>query len=263
MSDFDDLVDYIDQPGIDGDATRDIAKMRPGISRLEALQVQLAVKRRQAKAGDRIIGHQASFTSAGIRKMFPDAPRPMIGTLMASLVRGDGDEVALDCEEAFIESEMAMVLKHDIEGPNVTPIEVLAAVEGFFPAIEVAPLRPRVREGHYSYEHMIATQKAKGGFVIFGSRITAAHGFDPRLEGCLVSIDGTARSGATGFEAMGNPLTVVAAVAAGLHEMGEKLYAGQILMTGSLAPPQVITRANRIAELEIQTLGRVSVRIAE
>jgi 2-keto-4-pentenoate hydratase len=256
-----DVISHVDHPGIDGDPARDIIKLRPDITQEEALAVQLAVKRRRAERGDRIIGHQASFTSAGMRTVFPDAPRPMVGTLLSSIVRPSGEEVELDCDVAFIESEMALLLGRDLQGPDLSPVEVLAAIDGFLPAIEVAPLRPGVLEKLYSWPHLIAVQKADGGYVVFGNRITPAKGIDPRLEACLVSVDGKERAAAAGYEAMGNPLTVVAAMAAKLHAIGEQLYAGQLIMTGSLAPPQRVSAADRCAIVEFATLGSVSVRL--
>lgn len=254
------LVDHIDQPGIDGDPARDITRVLPDITQEEALQVQIAVKRRRVASGDRIIGHQASFTSAGVLKLFPSAPRAMVGTLLASIIRADGDQVTLDTDEVFIESELGLILKRDLEGPQLTATQVLSAVDAFLPAIEVAPLRPGVREGQYSWAHMIAVQKAFGGYIVLGNRLTAPHGLDPRLEGCLVSIDSVPRAGAIGFEAMGNPLNVVAAMARRLSAIGEKLHAGEVLITGTLAPPQVVTAANRVARVDFQTLGSVCVQ---
>lgn len=260
MVSFEQLVDHIDQPGIDADPTLDIARLKPDITWDEALAVQLAVKRRRVAAGDRIAGHQASFTSAGILKMFPDAPRPMVGTLLASLMRSDGDQVHLDADKVFIEVEIGLLLKRDLEGPYVTSADVLGATEGFMPVIEVAPLRPGVLERAYSYAHLIAVQKAPGGFVVTGSRITSPKSFDPRLEGCLVSLNGEPRVGATGFEAMGSPLNVVVAMVRRLHAVGEKLHAGQIVITGSLPAPQVAVPGDQAARAEFQTLGSVSVR---
>lgn len=257
---FEQLVDHIDQPGIDADPALDIIRLKPDITWDEALAVQLAVKRRRAAAGDRIVGHQASFTSAGVLKAFPDAPRPMVGTLLASLMRNDYDQVHLDADKVFIEVEIGLILERDLEGPCLTTAEVSAAIEGFIPAIEVAPLRPGVLERAYSYPHMIAVQKAVGGFVVLGSRITSPQSFDPRLEGCLASLNGEPRVGATGFEAMGNPLNVVVAMARRLHAVGEKLHAGQILITGSLPAPLVAVPGDQAARAEFQTLGSVSVR---
>jgi 2-keto-4-pentenoate hydratase len=254
------LAAHIDQPGIDSDPERDIVKLKPDISQDEALAVQLAVKRRRVAEGDRIAGHQASFTSAAIQRLFPDAPIPMVGTLLGSQLRDSGAVVPLDAEEVFIESELGVVLKRDLAGPDLCAAEIFAAIEGFLPAIEVAPLRPGVREQAYSWPHMIAVQKASGGYVVLGSRITAPTGFDPRLEGCVIEIDGEARAGATGFEAMGNPLAVVAAIARKLHAIGEHLHAGQLVITGSLPPPQVVRAGNARADLHFATLGSVALR---
>ncbi|WP_066561066.1 2-keto-4-pentenoate hydratase [Croceicoccus bisphenolivorans] len=257
----DHLIDHMDTPGIDSDPERDITKLKPDMTQDEALALQLAVKRRRVARGDRIIGHQASFTSAGIRKMFPDSPRPMVGTLLHSIMRPDGEEVQLDCDDVFIESEMALVLGRDLEGDQLTPTGILAAIDGFLPAIEVAPLRPGVMEGKYSWAHNIAVQKADGGYVIFGSKITPARSIDPRTEACLVSIDGEPRAAAAGFEAMGSPIFVVGEMVKKLHAIGEKLHAGQVIMTGSLPPPQRVSGANKCATVEFGTLGAVTVRL--
>ncbi|MFS8036669.1 2-keto-4-pentenoate hydratase [Xanthobacter sp. AM11] len=257
---FDDLIAHLDQPGIDSDPARDIIHCKPDLSLDEALALQLAVKRRRVAAGDRIVGHQASFTSKGAQALFPSAPVPMVGTLLASLIRDNGAAVTLGSDEYFIETEIAVLLNRDLEGPDLSQAEVLAGVGGFLPAIEVAPLRSGVREGRYSWPHMVAVQKAEGGYVVLGSRLTSPHTLDISLEGCQVSIDGETRAGATGFEALGNPLAVVAGVARRLHAIGEKLHAGQIIITGSLPPPQVITRSMRVATAHFATLGTVTVR---
>ena len=261
MVTFDDLVDHISRPRVAFDPALDIVKLKPDITQQEALAVQLAVKRRRVAEGDSICGHQASFTSAGVRKLFPGSPRPMVGTVLASQLRADGDEVPLDGTEMFIESEMGLILGRDLEGPDLPPMQVLAAIDGFLPAIEVVQVAPGIREGAYSYPHLIAVQKDSAGFFVLGSRITSPRSFDPRLEGCLVSIDGAAKAAATGFEAMGSPLIVVAAIAKGLHAIGEKLHAGQLIFTGSLAPQQIVTRDSLVAQLDFQTLGSVSVRL--
>lgn len=261
MIDIDKLAEVIDAPGIDGDPSRDITRIAPGITEPEALAVQIAVKRRRVAAGDRIVGHQASFTSAGIRKLFPDAPRPMVGTLLASLMRSDGDEVLLDADETFIETELGVLLKRDLAGADLSRAEILAAIEAYLPAIEIAPVRPGVREGAFSYAHMIAIQKAVGGFVVLGEpRLPAS--FDARLEGCLVSINGQPRAGAIGFEAMGDPIHVIQAMVAKLAAIGEGLKAGQFIITGSLPPPQAVRHGDLLAEARFQTLGSITVHFA-
>jgi 2-keto-4-pentenoate hydratase len=255
------IVDFIDQPGIYSDPSLDVVNFEPEITWTQALAVQLAVKRRRAQAGDRILGHQASFTSAALRATYPDSPRPMIGTLLASMARTHGDCVDLNGGTAAIENEIGVILKSDLAGPDVTPADVLRCVEGFVPCLEVAVLA-RGRKKLPSWPHMIACQKPYGGYVVVGTRITPPQKFDPRLEGCVVSVDGEARTGSTGFEAMGSPLHVVAAIAQGLHAIGEGLKAGQLVMTGSLAQPPVVTATTRVVQAEFQTLGSIAVRFA-
>jgi len=259
MRDLDALIDHIDQPHIDSDAELEITRFFPDVDQDTALAVQIGVKRRREAGGDRIVGHQASFTSPGVRTMFPDSPAPMVGTLLASLMRNSGDTVPLDAPSVFIESEIGVVLKRDLEGPMLTHADILAAIEGFLPVIEVAPLREAVKDRKFSWNHMIAVQKAFGGYIVVGGKMTSPKGFDPRLEGCVVHLGGEARAGATGFEAMGSPLNVLAAMARKLYAVGEKLRAGQIVITGSLPAPQVVRPGDRDAMLEFQTLGRVSI----
>jgi 2-keto-4-pentenoate hydratase len=91
--------------------------------------------------------------------------------------------------------------------------------------------------------------------------VTSARRVDPILESCLVSIDGEQRAAAAGFEAMGNPIAVVAAMAAKLSAIGEKLHAGQVIMTGSLPAPQKVSAKNRVATVRFATLGSVTVRL--
>jgi 2-keto-4-pentenoate hydratase len=260
MADLEMMIAHIDRPGIDSELDLDIIRIAPDLSLDDALRVQLGAKRRRVAAGDAIAGYQASFTSAAAQKMVPTMPPPMVGTLLASLIRPDGAAVGFDADLTVVECEIGMVLRRDLAGPHVTPIEALAAVEGFFPAIEVAPVRPGVLEGKWSNQHMIAVQKAKGGYVVTGSKLTSPANFDPRTEGVVVSVDGVPRASAAGVEAMGSPTNVLAAVANRLAAAGEWLRAGQIVITGSLPPPQRVGPGNAFAEAEFSRMGRVSVR---
>jgi 2-keto-4-pentenoate hydratase len=260
--DLEKLISAIDRPGSDRDLTNDIIHIAPDLTLEDALRVQLAVKRRCVERGDRIVGHQASFTSAVMQKLVPSMPPPMVGTLLASHVRYSGDTVELLDDDPFgIESELGILLGKDLRGPNVTTIEALAAVEAYVPAIEVAPFRPGLVEGKWSNQHLIAVQKAPGGYIVFGSQLTSVSGFDSRNEGVIVSVDGKARASAAGVEAMGGPIYVLAAIANRLAAAGEFLKAGQLVITGSLPPAQIINAREGFAEVEFTRLGRVQVRL--
>lgn len=262
MADFEEMLNHLDRPGIDKDLALDIIQLDPGLSYDDAFRLQILSKRRQVERGDRIVGYQASLTSSGARKAMPHIPAPMVGTLLASLVRSEGTTIELDDEISYIEAEVAVLLKSDLEGPHVTAADVLAATEGYLAAMEVAPVRPGLLEKKWSAQHLVAVQKAPGGYVLLGSTLADPRGFDLRLEGAITSIDGEVRGTACAVEAMGNPLNVVAALVRRLAVVGEGVRAGQFVMTGSLPAPQVIRRENRHARIELTRLGAVDVNIA-
>jgi 2-keto-4-pentenoate hydratase len=249
MRSLDDLIPLFDAPDIDKEPALDVLRVAPELTYDDAYRLQFAIKQKRVKAGDSIAGYQASFTSAGAQKMVPTMPVPMVGTLLRSLIRNDGATVELDSDFVVIESEIGVVMKRDLAGPNVSPLDALAAIEGFFPAIEVAPVRPGVLEGKWSNQHLIAVQKAVGGYVVLGSTITSPRDIDIRLEGVVVSFDNKVRGSAAGVEAMGSPLHVIAAVANKLALYGHQLKAGQILITGSVPSPQRILPADQFSRV--------------
>jgi 2-keto-4-pentenoate hydratase len=263
MMSFDELLKILDRPRIDRDIAYDIGKLSPGITYDDAYRLQLASKKRRVAEGDRIVGHQASFTSPSVRKIYPDFPAPMIGTLLHSFLRDDGAAVDLNSESGitYIENEVGVLMKRDLEGPGVTPIQALAAIEAFFPAIEIAPVPPGGIEGKWTHFHTIAKQKAAGGYIICSPRLTSARsGIDIRTEGVIVSINGEARGSGAAVESMGSPVNVVAAVANRLGMYGERLLAGHIVMTGSISGPAQAVKGDRDALVEFSRLGKVSVR---
>lgn len=262
MTTFDELLDHLDKPGVDKRLEHDIIRLAPEITYDDAFRLQLASKQRRIAEGDRLIGYQASLTSSGAQRAMPHIPAPMVGSLLASLARPEAAIVTLDDEVNFIEAEIGVLIKRDLEGERISAADALSAVEAYFPALEVAPVRPGVLENKWSAQHLLAVQKAPGGYVLFGSRFTSPNGFDLRIEGAITSIDGEVKGSACGVEAMGNPLNVVAAVVRRLAIAERGLKAGQIVMTGSLPAPQIVKAGNRSARVEFTRLGSVEVRLA-
>ena len=262
MAHFDDLVAVFDKDRGDRDPKNDVGKLDPTLSFADAYRVQFAAKARRVAKGDRIVGRKASFTSSAVVKQFPDFPAPLVGTILASHLRENGATIDLNADSGitFVENEIGALMKRDLEGPGVTPLQALAAIEGFFPAIEIAPLGPGVLERTITNQHIIAKEKADGGYLIVGSTLLPPGQIDVRFEGCVVSINGKVVGSGAGVEAMGSPVNVVAAVANRLAEFGEKLRAGEIVITGALCGPARAVKGDREAVVEFTRLGRVSVR---
>ena len=260
MPSFEELLAILDQPR--GDRQNDVGLLSPDLTIADAYRLQFAVKAARVAAGDRIVGRKAAFTSLSVRKQFPEFPAPLVGTILASHLREDGATIDLNADSGitFVENEIGALMKRDLEGPGVTPLQALAAIEGFFPAIEIAPMNGGMLEGRRTNQHIIAKEKADGGYVIFGPTLLTPGQIDVRLEGSVMSINGEARGSGAGVEAMGSPVNVVAAIANRLAEYGEKLRAGEVVITGSLSGPARAVKGDRDALAEFTRLGRVTVR---
>lgn len=258
---LEELIDILDVPRADRDIRNDVGRLCPQLSIDDAYRVQFGVKQRRVARGDRIVGRKASFTSRSVTRQFPDFPAPLVGTVLASCVREDGATVDLNADAGmtFIENEVGVLLKRDLEGPGVTGLQALAAIEAFFPAIEVAPLAPGILEHKWTNQHIVAKEKADGGYLVCGHRLTSPRGIDIRTEGVVVAVNDEVTHSATAVEAMGSPVNVLAAVANRLSRYGEKLRAGEFVITGSLSGPVKAVPGDRCVRVEFTRLGSVEV----
>ena len=250
-------LDFIEKQLFGGGPSADISSIAPQLTDDDAYRLQFALAKRRMAAGGRLIGYKALSAR---RDQQPDKPGLGIGSLFESSRLADGATFALPEKlTALLEAEVAVLLKSDLEGPGVTPLDALRAVEGLFPAIE---LIERPSAGTMPSRTMdLATEKTNGCIVV-GNTMSSPHGIDLRLEGLVISIDGDTRASATFVEVMDGPMNSVAAMANLLARFGLKLHAGMILMTGNAIKPGPIARGQREARLELTRLGSVSVRFS-
>lgn len=159
----------------------------------------------------------------------------------------------------MVEPEIAVLLNRDLKGPGVTHEEALLAVEGVFPAIEIAEQTHGGRKR--SRQMGIAIHKSNGG-IMLGSPMSSPHGIDLRLEGMVISINGEVRGSATGVEVMGNPLSLVAIIANKIGAYGEMLKAGMVLMTGSIVTAMPVVPGDDLT-VEFTRIGNLNTRFTD
>ena len=106
----------------------------------EAYQIQYGLVERLRNQGQKVIGHKVALTSRAARLQL-GIGEPAFGHLMNPGIYLNGSTIPFErFLNPFVEAEVAFLLKHDLQGPNVTPLSVLKATEGVFPAIEVVNL---------------------------------------------------------------------------------------------------------------------------
>lgn len=269
---FDELVDVLESYSFDSlaDPSTDILKREPGLTMQDAERIQLAVKDRQVEKGDAIIGYKAGFVPNPLARLGqapapaegePAPPGLSFGTLLRSHLIEPDEFGSIGPGISVVEPEIAVVLKEDLEGPDVTPTRAMAATEGILASLELQPVPPEWNSNTWSFQHLAATNKSAGG-VVFSREMISPHGVDMRLEGLLLTIGGELRSAGIGYSQLGDPFRVLAGMANLLAHCGRSMKAGQIVMTGTMVHPRhlMIEQGTGGAMAEFTRLGKLGIR---
>jgi 2-keto-4-pentenoate hydratase len=247
------LLDWLESQIFDGAPFGDVTEKAPDLSELDAYRLRDALMKRRVAKGDPHIGYKVAG-AARVIQVTEHAEGATVGCLMRSgwIPEGEAFSVA-DYSRVIVESEVAVILKHDLAGPGVTPLQALQAIEGYCPAIEVIAQRPMPKRSHAM---RILGTKFSGGGIVVGGPMSAPHGIDLRLEGMVISINGEVKGSATGVEVMGDPVNSVAFMANKLGEIGVPIKAGMVLMTGSFIGNLPVKAGDDVC-VEFTRLGRV------
>jgi 2-keto-4-pentenoate hydratase len=197
-----------------------------------AYAVQVAVLRRHRAAGRAQRGWKIGQTSAAMRAANQETT-PAMGFLLAAGGLESGSRLALaGATDWFLEAELAFVLRRDLRGPGATPDQARAAVGQVLPAFEL--VRRHGRFGMRTLQRALNLSQA--GYVL-----GAAHAGCPPAAALDALPVRVTRDGAPVLEARGdavndNPLASTAWLANRLAAFGERLAAGQVILTGSYTP---------------------------
>jgi len=228
-----------------------------GLSVADAYQVQSDVVRRLLADGDRVVGYKLGLTSAPMQRML-GIDSPDFAPVLASHVHADGAAVSA---AAFIapkvEAEIALVLGHDLSGPDCTALDVARAVAGAAAAIEIVD--SRIAGWRIKLADTIA-DLASSGAIVLGTGLVPVAGFDLRLAGMVFTRDGEVIATGAGAAALGSPLHATAWLVRMLAGFGESLRAGHVVMTGALHAAVEVAPGERY-RAEIDRLGPVSLRV--
>lgn len=225
----------------------------------DAYGISLRMLERRLADGERVIGKKIGVTSKPVQRML-DVHTPDFGYLtdrmqsLSSDERGAQMPISTQLIQPRAEGEIAFTLKRDLEGPGITPEDVLAATESVHPCFEVVD--SRIEGWRIKYQDTVADNASSGMFVIGAPA-------DPRaidFYGCgiVVEKNGEIISTGAGAAALGSPLICVAWLANTLAGYEVSLKAGEIILSGSLVPLEPVVPGDRM-KLVIAGVGRASV----
>jgi 2-keto-4-pentenoate hydratase len=255
------LLDWIDNE-LNKPTGADVIKQAPGLTALEAYRLQVALAQRRVSRGGKgeaLIGYKIAGGHSGIRQDKEEARgEPVVGSLLRSgLVDNGGTYAYAGVARVVVEAECAIMINRDLQGPGLRVSDVLAAVEGYFAAIEIVPQSGSGARA--SLQHRILSSKFSGGIVL-GAPLTPKQGLDLKFEGAIMSVNGEPRAAGTGVNIMGNPLIALADIANRLAAAEVGLKAGQVFMTGTITGLTPVAVGD-VVEAGFTRLGRAGVRI--
>ena len=221
----------------------------------DAYRISLKMVDCRVKAGETIVGKKIGVTSKPVQEML-GVFQPDFGFLTDGMVFSDGADISIAGHliQPRAEGEIAFRLKADLAGPGVTEADVLAATESIMPCFEIVD--SRVDDWRIKIEDTVADNASCGVYVL-GSNEVDPRDFD--LPGLHMKIfkNGELHSEGFGSAVQGNPLTAVAWLANTLGEYGIPFKAGEVILSGSLAPLIPVVAGDRMS-LEIEGIGGCS-----
>jgi 2-keto-4-pentenoate hydratase len=218
----------------------------------DSYRIQLALIERR---GARRVGWKVGLTATAIQQQFK-VHEPVFGCLLADGQLDTGHVFRHDeLIEPGFENELCIVMGSDL-APGATRADVAAAVARVHPAFEIIETRGDLTR---QLALALADNAQQKGFVLGPAVERAAL---PALDAVTVSvrINGSEEAAADGSAVLGHPYNSVVWLAAKLAQFGEKVRAGDHIMSGSFTRQFPLNRGDRI-EAAFAGIGTVGASV--
>ena len=226
------------------------------ISIEDAYHIQQRMLSRRLDKGEKVIGKKIGVTSKVVMNML-NVYQPDFGYLLDGMVYNEGESIPMDSLiQPRAEGEIAFVLKKDLLGPGITNADVLAATEGVMACFEIVD--SRIQDWKIKIQDTVADNASCGVFVL-GDRLVDPKKLDLSLCGMVVEKNGEIIGTGAGAAALGSPVNAMTWLANTLGRLGIPLKAGEVILSGSLAPLFPVVAGDSL-RVTIGGIGGCSVR---
>ena len=164
---------------------------------------------------------------------------------------------------ARIETEIAFLMNAPLSG-RVTREDVLVATEAVAPAIEILDTRVRRADPETGQPRIITdtvADNAANGGIVLGAERHDPRAVDLRWAGAIVSRNGEVEETGLGAGVLNDPVEGVVWLARRLAEHGQRIEAGQVILSGSFIRP-VECPPGAMIEADFGPFGSVSCSFA-
>ena len=216
---------------------------------------ELNFKKRLTQTAVKSIGKKIGLTSHAVQKQL-GVDQPDFGNLTSDMLLTSGASVKTNILiSPKIEGEVAFVLKKDLQGPNLSSKDVIAATDYIIPCIEI--IDSRIANWKIKIQDTIADNASSAFFVI---------GDQPCDIKCLENLENAKmelhindilKSEGKGVACLDHPLNAVTWLANALSQYNVSLRAGEIILSGAFGPVVPVIAGDHCT-VRIETLGTVS-----
>src|SRR5580658_5306623 len=193
------------------------------------------------RSGARQVGWKVGLTARAIQQQF-GVHEPVFGRLLAEGRLDSGHVFRRDeLIEPGFENELCIVMGEDL-APDATPADVAIAVARIHPAFEIIETR-----GDLTRQLALAlADNAQQKAFVLGPAVERA--MLPELDKVAVGvrINGAEVATGEGSAVLGHPYNSVAWLAAKLAQFGERVKAGDTIMSGSFTRQFPLNKGDRI-----------------
>lgn len=232
----------------------------PGITLDDAYAIQAAQMRQKLAQGRRILGWKIGLTSRVMQAAL-GIETPDSGVLYDDMLFDSGATVpAGRFIQPRVEAEIAFVMKAPLQG-EVSRAAVLAATDHVAPALEILDTRvQRVDPGTGTPRRIfdtVADNAANAGIVLGAARHDPAQ-VDLRWTGAIVTKDDTVEATGLGAAVLNDPVSGIVWLARRMGQYGQRIEAGQVILSGSFIAALECPPGTRIAA-DFGAFGQVAV----
>ncbi|GAB2787046.1 2-oxo-hepta-3-ene-1,7-dioic acid hydratase [Halomonas shantousis] len=163
--------------------------------------------------------------------------------------------------EPRIEAEIAFVMKAPLEG-EVTREDVLAATDYVIPAVEILDTRVVRQDPRTGQRRVIVdtvSDNAANAGIVLGKERHAPEAIDLRWVGSIVKKNGDVVATGLGAGVLDDPVTGLVWLARRMATYGQRIEAGQVILSGSFIGPIECPSGSDI-EADYGAFGKVTLR---
>ena len=243
---------------------RQVSLQYPDMTLKDAYAIQSAWVHQKLERGSVVRGHKVGLTSRAMQ-ISSNISEPDFGVLLDNMFYGDGATLPWD---RFIvprvEVELAFVLAHDLQGPDISLHDVLRATEYVVPSLEIIDARFHQIDPETQVTRKVLdtiSDNAANAAIVMGGCPTAVDASDLRRVGAGLIRNGTIEETGLALGVLNHPGNSVAWLANRLAQEGVGLKAGQIVLSGSFTRP-VYAQKGDIFCADYGPLGTINCRFA-